>query len=170
MFTRSRDNLNGPIRNTLIVFCWNHLEKTLFHGSPELFVPGRHAQKRFGIENGVAFVIWILRVHFNNYLPGQRWVLHLLVSAAGPSPMQSFPPFAGWGLVQERERCWNPPAHVWLQRDQGPQFVYPPWIRKTGNKLIQRSQLMATTLTKKNFSKHYKIRSDYTKINRLWGQ
>lgn len=59
-------------------------------------------------------------------LPGHLCVLHLLASTAGPNPLQSRPPFAGWGLVQKRMRRLSPPAHVRLQRDQGPHFVYPP--------------------------------------------
>ena len=32
-FNRSRANLNGPIRNTFIVFCWNQSETILLQGS-----------------------------------------------------------------------------------------------------------------------------------------
>ena len=33
-FNRSRAILNGPIRNTFIVFCWNQSETILLHGFP----------------------------------------------------------------------------------------------------------------------------------------
>ena len=33
-FNRSRANLNGPIRNIFIVFCWNQSETILLHGFP----------------------------------------------------------------------------------------------------------------------------------------
>ena len=36
-FNRSRANLNGPIRNTFVVFYWNQSETILVQGSPELF-------------------------------------------------------------------------------------------------------------------------------------
>ena len=38
MFNRSRPNLNGPIRNTLIVFYWNQSETIFLQGSPELLI------------------------------------------------------------------------------------------------------------------------------------
>ena len=37
-FNRSRANLNRPIRNTFIVFCWNQSETILLQGSPELLI------------------------------------------------------------------------------------------------------------------------------------
>ena len=36
--------------NILIIFCWNQSETILFQGSPELFLPGYHAQKSSGVE------------------------------------------------------------------------------------------------------------------------
>ena len=36
-FNRSRANLNGPIRNTFLVFRWNQSETILLQGSPELW-------------------------------------------------------------------------------------------------------------------------------------
>lgn len=58
-------------------------------------------------------------------LPGQLWMLlQCLDSVADPSALQSLPPFAGRGLVQERERCWVPPDR--LQGDQEFHCEYPP--------------------------------------------
>ena len=37
-FNRSRANMNGPIRNTFLVFCWNQSETILLQGSPELLI------------------------------------------------------------------------------------------------------------------------------------
>ena len=37
-FNRSRANLNGPIRNTFIVFCWKQSKTVLLQGSPELLI------------------------------------------------------------------------------------------------------------------------------------
>ena len=37
-FKRSRANLNRPIRNTFIVFCWNESETILLQRSPELLI------------------------------------------------------------------------------------------------------------------------------------
>ena len=37
-FNRSRANMNAPIRNTFIVFCWNQSETILLQGSPELLI------------------------------------------------------------------------------------------------------------------------------------
>ena len=42
--------------------------------------------------------------HYTTDLPGHGCVSQLRDSVAGPSPLQSFPPFTGGGLVQERER------------------------------------------------------------------
>ena len=67
-FNRSRANLNGPIRNTFIVFCWNQSETILLQGSPELLIsllymsrralgrdwlPSHHAQKLAQKTSGV---------------------------------------------------------------------------------------------------------------------
>ena len=51
-------------------------------------------------------------------LPGQGWVLHLPYCKACPSLPQLRPPFAGGGLVHERERFWIPVPQVKLQEDQ----------------------------------------------------
>ena len=45
-FNRSRANLNGPIRNTFIVFCWNQSETILLQGSPELLISLLYMRKR----------------------------------------------------------------------------------------------------------------------------
>ena len=37
-FNRSSANMNGPIRNTFLVFCWNQSETILLQGSPELLI------------------------------------------------------------------------------------------------------------------------------------
>lgn len=37
-------------------------------------------------------------------------------------PLQSLPPWAGAGLVHERERVLHPAPHVALHRDQTPQL------------------------------------------------
>ena len=45
-FNRSRANLNGPIRNTFIVFCWNQSETILLQGSPELLISLLYMRRR----------------------------------------------------------------------------------------------------------------------------
>ena len=45
-FNRSRANLNGPIRNTFIVFCWNQSETILLQGFPELLISLLYMRRR----------------------------------------------------------------------------------------------------------------------------
>ena len=45
-FNLSRANLNGPIRNTFIVFCWNQSETILLQGSPELLISPLYMRRR----------------------------------------------------------------------------------------------------------------------------
>ena len=49
-FNRSRANLNGPISNTFIVFCWNKSETILLQGSPELLI---------ALSSTCAEVLWV---------------------------------------------------------------------------------------------------------------
>ena len=49
-FNCSRANLNGPISNTFIVFCWNKSETILLQGSPELLV---------ALSSTCAEVLWV---------------------------------------------------------------------------------------------------------------
>ena len=49
-FNCSRANLNGPISNTFIVFCWNKSEKILPQGSPELLI---------ALSSTCAEVLWV---------------------------------------------------------------------------------------------------------------
>ena len=51
-FNRSRANLNGPIRNTFIVFCWNESETILLQGSPELLISLLYISYFFYISSG----------------------------------------------------------------------------------------------------------------------
>ena len=62
----------------------------------------------------------------NKTLPGHLCVLHLCHSFARPSLQQYRPPFAGGGLVHERERYRIPPSHDLLHLFQAPHFEYPP--------------------------------------------
>ena len=55
---------------------------------------------------------------FSFGLPVQGWVLHLSYCIAWPSLLQLRPPFAGGGLVHERERFWMPVPQVKLHEDQ----------------------------------------------------
>ena len=52
------------------------------------------------------------------FSPGQLCVLHLCNSVDWPCPLQFCPPFAGKGLVQERERRWVPDPHELVHWDQ----------------------------------------------------
>ena len=45
-FNRCRENLNGPIRNTFIIFCWNQWETILLQGSPELLISLLYMRRR----------------------------------------------------------------------------------------------------------------------------
>lgn len=54
-------------------------------------------------------------------LPGHLCVLHICESTGDPSLQQSRPPFAGGGLVHERERYFIPPLHDLLHELQLPQ-------------------------------------------------
>ena len=45
-FNLSRANLNGPIRNTFIVFSWNQSETILLQGSPELLISLFYMRRR----------------------------------------------------------------------------------------------------------------------------
>ena len=49
-FNCSRANLNGPISNTFIVFCWNKSETILLQGSPELLI---------ALSSTCAEVLWV---------------------------------------------------------------------------------------------------------------
>ena len=59
------------------------------------------------------------------YLPGHGRVLHGCESLLFPT--QPLPPFAGWGLLQVRDRVLIPPSHLLLQADQGFHCCQPPW-------------------------------------------
>ena len=50
-------------------------------------------------------------------------VLHSCIFLAGPSPLQSFPPLAGGGLVQVLVSVCVPPPHVTLQLEESDQSV-----------------------------------------------
>ena len=45
-FNCSRANLNGPIRNTFTVFCWNQSETILLQGYPELLISLLYMRRR----------------------------------------------------------------------------------------------------------------------------
>ena len=49
-FNRSRANLNGPIRNTFIVFCWNQSETILLHGFPTALDLSSTCAKELSVE------------------------------------------------------------------------------------------------------------------------
>ena len=56
---------------------------------------------------GVGSLVVILSI-----LPGHSCLLHSFVVLSGPSPLQSFPPFAGGGLVHVLFRVFTPPPQV----------------------------------------------------------
>ena len=53
--------------------------------------------------------------------------LHTSVSRDGPSSEQSFPPFAGRGLLQYLALTLNPVEQVLLHELHDDQALYPPW-------------------------------------------
>ena len=56
-------------------------------------------------------------------LPGHGSVPQFFASVA--SPMQSFPPLAGLGFVQDRLLDWVPPPHVTEQEPHAPYPLHP---------------------------------------------
>ena len=56
-------------------------------------------------------------------------VLHFCVFLAGPSSLQSFPPFDGGGLVQVLVSVCVPPPHVLLHLEAD-HLVYPPSVAR----------------------------------------
>lgn len=47
-------------------------------------------------------------------------MLHSMVEVSGPRTLQSFPPFAGGGLVHVLFRVFTPPPHVFEHAPYGP--------------------------------------------------
>ena len=64
------------------------------------------------------------------FLPGHSWLLHSLVIVSSPSTLQSFPPFAGGGLVHVRFCVLTPPPQVLEHSPYGFQSEYPPLTMK----------------------------------------
>ena len=62
----------------------------------------------------------------NRLLLGQGLELQFLDSNAGPSRLQSLPPFDGAGLVHSLVLCCIPPPHVTLHEENSVHCVYPP--------------------------------------------
>lgn len=59
-------------------------------------------------------------------LPGHSCLLHSLVVLSGPNPLQSFPPFAGGGLVHVRILVFTPLPQVFEHTLYFCQSEYPP--------------------------------------------
>ena len=66
---RSRANLNGPIRNTFIVFCWNQSQTILFQGSSELLISLLYMHRRTLGQD------WVTPNLKKALRTGQDWVL-----------------------------------------------------------------------------------------------
>ena len=64
-------------------------------------------------------MVEMLAIILSISLPGHSCLLHFLVVMSGPSPLQSFPPFAGGGLVQVRVLFFTPPPQVFEHAPYG---------------------------------------------------
>ena len=97
-------------------------------------------------ENEASLIFQIISQHKKINLPGQ-WRTKQ-TSELFPSPAQSFPSWAGAGLLHNRTRVLVPLPHVLLQVDQLSQADQFPSTRDNGEELNTHSQTDKTTKTK----------------------
>ena len=98
-------------------------------------------------ENEASLIFQIISQHKRKLnLPGQ-WRTKQ-TSELFPSPAQSFPSWAGAGLLHNRTRVLVPLPHVLLQVDHLSQADQSPSTRDNGEELIIHAQTEKRTKTK----------------------
>ena len=74
---RFRASLNGAIRNTFVVFCWNQSETILLQGSPELLISFLYRRRR-ALGRNWLILSWISACELTFYLNSgkeMKWFL-----------------------------------------------------------------------------------------------